>query len=80
MSSKDQTNEVGVAFANGCRITHGNGANVKRPFKDIDLTMHELSPSNSKGFKGQLGFIEFDTECRLPVSAANVPSKGRGRN
>lgn len=28
--------------------------------------MHELSPSNSKGFQGQLGFIEFTSELRLP--------------
>ena len=52
-------NEVGVTFSNGCRITHGHGANIKKPFTDIDLTMHELSPNNSKGFTGQLGFIEF---------------------
>ncbi len=59
-------NEVGVTFSNGCRITHGHGANIKNPFSDIPLTMHELSPSNSKGFSGQLGFIEFTSELRLP--------------
>ena len=60
------TGEVGVKLDNGCRITHGRGANVKKPFSDIDLTMHELSPSNAKGFHGQLGFIEFTSELRLP--------------
>jgi len=60
------TNSVGVIFDNGCRITHGHGANIKKPFSDIPLTMHELSPSNSKGFTGQLGFIPFTSELRLP--------------
>lgn len=58
--------DTGVTFDHGCRITHGTGANVKKPFPDIDLTMHELSPANDKGFKGQLGFIEFTTDYRLP--------------
>lgn len=58
--------DIGVKFSNGCRITHGKGANIKKPFDDIPLTMHELSPSNSQGFKGQLGFIEFNSDLRLP--------------
>ncbi|KAK3071419.1 hypothetical protein LTR53_008661 [Teratosphaeriaceae sp. CCFEE 6253] len=60
--------EVGVLLDNGCRITHGAAANVKKPFPDLmpGLTMHELSPSNSKGFQGQLGFIQFNTDIRLP--------------
>lgn len=57
---------LGVVFDNGSRITHGQAANIKKPFHDVALTMHELSPSNTKGFKGQLGFIEFNTEYRLP--------------
>ncbi|KAK4631784.1 hypothetical protein CLAFUW4_03068 [Fulvia fulva] len=28
--------------------------------------MSELAPSNDKGYKGQLAFIEFTTEYRLP--------------
>lgn len=58
--------EVGVTFPNGCRITHGKGANIKKPFSDIPLTMYELSPSNTKGFSGQLGYIPFTSELRLP--------------
>ncbi|KAK3052229.1 hypothetical protein LTR09_006821 [Extremus antarcticus] len=58
--------EVGIMLDNGCRITHGNGANVKKPFSDIDLTMHELSPSNKNGFRGQMGCIEFTSDLRLP--------------
>ncbi|KAF7195356.1 hypothetical protein HII31_03248 [Pseudocercospora fuligena] len=58
--------ELGYTFPHGCRITHGEGANVKKPFEDINLTMYELSPFNDKGFKGQLGYIEFNTEYRLP--------------
>ena len=60
------SDDVGVTFSNGCRITHGHGANIKKPFSDIDLTMHELSPGNDKGFQGQLGFIEFTSDLRLP--------------
>jgi hypothetical protein len=44
----------------------GQGANIKKPFKDIDLTMHELSSDNDRGFRGQLGFIEFTSDLRLP--------------
>ncbi|KAF3021117.1 hypothetical protein E8E14_013504 [Neopestalotiopsis sp. 37M] len=57
-------------FSNGCRITHGLGANVKKPFAEtiaeMDLTMHELTAGHHKGFAGQLGFIEFNTDIRLP--------------
>jgi hypothetical protein len=51
---------AGVLLPHGCIVTHGNSANVKEPFPDImpGLTMHELSASNTKGFCGQLGFIE----------------------
>ena len=57
---------VGLTLSNGCRITHGHGANIKKPFSEIPLTMHELSPGNVKGFTGQLGFIEFTSDLRLP--------------
>ena len=67
-SLNNNSNDIGVALDHGCRITHGAGATIKHPFPDImpDLTMHELSPSNASGFKGQLGFIEFNTSIRLP--------------
>lgn len=58
--------ETGYAFSNGCRITHGAGAIIKRPFADMDLTMTELSAGNPRGFSGQLGVIEFTTDTRLP--------------
>lgn len=58
--------ELGVTLQNGCRITHGSGSNIKRPFPDIDLTMHELSAGSSTTFRGQFGFIQFTTELRLP--------------
>ncbi|VUC27067.1 unnamed protein product [Clonostachys rosea] len=63
MASEIQT---GYSFFHGCRITHGKGAVIKKPFTDMDLTMHELTAGSSKGFSGQLGFIEFNTSCRLP--------------
>lgn len=66
MSSSDNQQGNGHLFPHGCRITHGKGANVKQPFHDIDLEMHELSPANDKGFRGQLGTIEFTTQYRLP--------------
>lgn len=58
--------ETGLKLPSNCRITHGQGANIKKPFQDISLTMYELSPSNTKGFRGQLGYIEFNVEYRLP--------------
>ncbi|TKA80855.1 hypothetical protein B0A55_02326 [Friedmanniomyces simplex] len=66
--SNADVGEVGLLLENGCRITHGNAANVKKPFPDMmpGLTMHELSPSNNKAFQGPLGFIEFTTDIRLP--------------
>lgn len=57
---------TGYRFTHGSTITHGNAATIKQPFSDISLTMHELSASNDRGFRGQLGFIEFTTEYRLP--------------
>ena len=69
--------DVGVPFPNGCRITHGKGSNIKKPFADIDLTMHELSPSNPKGFKGQLGYIEFTPGLRLPRHIHMTPDRTR---
>lgn len=50
---------------NGCRISHGI-AHTKKPFDDVDLTMNELCSQSTKAFSGQLGFIEFRTEYRLP--------------
>lgn len=57
--------EYGVTLSNGTTITHGNGANIKRPFTDVPVIMHELDPG-TRSFAGQLGFIEFTTEYRLP--------------
>ena len=68
MADASHAGEVGLLLPNGCRITHGRGANIKKPFPDMipDLTMHELSAGNSSGFKGQLGLIQFDEDMRLP--------------
>lgn len=52
-------------FDNGCRISHGL-AHIKKPFTDIDLKMHELCTQSVKPFSGQLGFIEFTSDLRLP--------------
>jgi hypothetical protein len=58
----------GITLLNGCTIVHGNGANIKRPFPEIPLDMHEMNPGGSAGtkFAGQFGFIEFSTDFRLP--------------
>ena len=57
----------GLLLPNRCRFTHGTGANIKRPFADIDLEMHELDPGDdAKSFCGQFGFIPFTAELRLP--------------
>ncbi|OAP54583.1 hypothetical protein AYL99_11031 [Fonsecaea erecta] len=57
--------EKAFVFDNGCRISHGQ-AHIKKPFTDVDLTMHELCYQSTKKFSGQLGFIEFNTGLRLP--------------
>ncbi|ETS79750.1 hypothetical protein PFICI_09603 [Pestalotiopsis fici W106-1] len=70
MSTLSTANELatrlGYRFSNNCRITHGSGANVKKPFPEMNLTMHELVAGSTKRFAGQLGFIEFSTDLRLP--------------
>lgn len=63
--------EYGITLASGCTIIHGAGANIKEPFAempnvDIPVVMHELDPGQTRAFRGQLGFIEFDTSYRLP--------------
>jgi hypothetical protein len=63
------TKPTGHLLPNGCRITHGQAGNIKKPFTHMDLTMHELTAgtsNNTKAFSGQLGFIEFTTSHRLP--------------
>ena len=58
---------TGFLLPNGCRFTHGSGANIKRPFPGIDLEMHELDPGDeARSFRGQFGFIPFTDELRLP--------------
>ncbi len=59
------SHEYGIDLPNGSTITHGVGANIKHPFKDVPVVMHEFDPG-TRSFKGQLGFIEFSTEYRLP--------------
>ncbi|KAK5213930.1 hypothetical protein LTR41_000122 [Exophiala xenobiotica] len=59
------SHEYGIALSNGSTITHGIGANIKNPFKDVPVVMHEFDPG-TRSFKGQFGFIEFSTEYRLP--------------
>lgn len=62
--------EYGILLPNGCTITHGSGGKIKRPFTDVDVELHELSPGStgngSLSFGGQAGFIEFTTSTRLP--------------
>ncbi|KAJ5820648.1 hypothetical protein N7474_006239 [Penicillium riverlandense] len=45
---------------------HTDWAHIKKPFSDINLTMHELCSKSAKVFSGQVGFIEFTSELRLP--------------
>jgi hypothetical protein len=60
--------EYGLVLENGCRVTHGDAAGVKRPFSFIPLVMHELSSAEETAthYNGQLGFIPFTQEIRLP--------------
>ena len=62
------SHNYGITLPNGCTIVHGDGANIKHPFTDIPIEMHELDPGGNpeRTFAGQFGFIEFTTEFRLP--------------
>ncbi|CAM1508101.1 Fc.00g049490.m01.CDS01 [Cosmosporella sp. VM-42] len=63
------SSDYGIILSNGSQIVHGSGAKVKDPFTHIPVTLNELSPgfANSRpAFRGQSGFIEFDTKNRLP--------------
>lgn len=70
MELQAQNNIFGITLDNGTRITHGTAANIKHPLKDAPVVMHELYSGDNEGnklsFEGQFGFIEFNTECRLP--------------
>ena len=61
---------TGILLPNGCRITHGEGATIKRPFADIPLVMHELhggeTTADAPSYRGQFGFIPFTDQLRLP--------------
>jgi hypothetical protein len=61
---------LGINLPNGYQITHRNGSNIKAPFPDIPLEMHELFDGDSgdlnKSYRGQFGFIPFDSSLRLP--------------
>lgn len=64
------TGSLGVILPSGCRVTHGDAANVKRPFDAIPVVMHELDAGIVDGqetaFRGQFGFIPFRDDLRLP--------------
>ncbi len=72
------TIELGLLLENGCRIVHGEGANVKRPFADIPVVMHELS-AGGEPFAGQFGVIPFEASLRLPrhIHMAGTPDACR---
>lgn len=79
-----QINALGVTLENGCRVTHGVAANVKKPFEEVSLIMHELSQAadghDQKAYVGQLGFIPFTSEYRLPRHVhMSVDDKGEQR-
>lgn len=61
---------TGFTLPNGCRIAHGTSANIKTPFTNIPLQMHELYPGGRLATpvaqRGQFGFIHFNQELRLP--------------
>lgn len=70
MALDNQARPAGVRLDNGTCITHGTAAGIKRPLQDAPVVMHELYDGGEDGagfaFKGQFGFIEFNTGCRLP--------------
>ncbi|ETI21588.1 hypothetical protein G647_07935 [Cladophialophora carrionii CBS 160.54] len=76
MSSSSAAHSHGITLPNGCTIVHGEGANIKHPFRDVPVEMHELDPGGNpkRSFAGQFGFIEFTTEFRLPRHVHIAPA------
>ncbi|EXJ65990.1 uncharacterized protein A1O5_10967 [Cladophialophora psammophila CBS 110553] len=68
------SHHYGVTLPNGCNIVHGQGANIKHPFSDIPVEMHELDPGGRTAFSGQVGFIGFSTDFRLPRHVHIAPA------
>jgi hypothetical protein len=66
MASVTEQKGHGVLLPNGCRVVHGVGAAVKRPFATLPVVMHELDPGGGPAFAGQFGFIPFREDFRLP--------------
>ena len=69
--SRESDAEIGVLLPSGCRVTHGAGANMKKPYQDLPLIMHELhagglAGGRTRAFSGQFGFVPFSTDFRLP--------------
>jgi hypothetical protein len=59
-----------ITLSNGSIIQPGYTIAKKEPFQDIPVVVNELHPGNNAGsrpaFRGQTGYIEFDTTVRLP--------------
>ncbi|KAK5053893.1 hypothetical protein LTR84_001855 [Exophiala bonariae] len=83
----------GIVLNNGSTIVHGRGANIRTPFSAIPVIMHELSPgqhlhlqepeqgqSKIRSYGGQLGFIEFTTDYRLPRHVHISPPESQNPN
>ena len=74
--------DYGMKLPNGSTIIHGEGANIKHPFTDIPVVMHELD-AGAHSFAGSLGFIEFSTEHRLPrhvhITESQTPRSKPGK-
>ncbi|RFU23849.1 hypothetical protein B7463_g12488, partial [Scytalidium lignicola] len=70
MSFNEIAQGPSLRLPNGCHVAHGSGTNVKKPFSNIPVVMHELDagglPRESRSYCGQLGFIMFDETLRLP--------------
>ena len=66
----ESSGELGVLLSNRCRVVHGAADRTKRPFDAIPVVLHELdggvSRTGGRPFCGQFGFIQFDSELRLP--------------
>lgn len=61
--------EHGITLPNGSNIVHGSATKVKDPFAHIPVTLNEMAPGSINqrpAFRGQTGFIQFDTRMRLP--------------
>jgi hypothetical protein len=66
MMTTRNTERTGIVLPHGCKAVHGSSAHIMEPFTFTPLCMHELDAGDERSYRGQLGFILFRDDSRLP--------------